>query len=200
MNVKRIWIAIVLLLAAAMVAAGCQPARPPAQFDVGPLSLKPAQGTVGGTISVNADISNNGGSEGVYQATLSTDGNGVQTKDVDLPPGTSQPINFVFSLDKPGTYEIAIGNASTAYTVNPKLVPQEMELKNDNSIVKDYLAVVKPFTGYQETFNPTVSTFTISSVRVNGLIYGGHGFLIRDIELQILDKDRKVLYPSELSG
>ena len=149
---------------------------------------------------MSAEVSNNGGMEGVYRATLSIEGTGMQTKDIDLEPGTSQTVNFQFFRDKPGTYEIAIGNANASYTVGPKLMPQEVEVKNDNSIAKDYLSVVKPFTGYLVGFTAPPGVFTISAVRVNGLIYGGHGFQIKDLELQILDKDKKVLFRQTYPG
>jgi hypothetical protein len=201
MNIKNISAAVIFLAAAAMIVpAGCQPARPPAQFDVSPLSFKPAQATTGETVSVSAEVSNNGGTEGTYRATLSIEGTSMQTKDIDLEPGTSQAVNFQFFRDKPGTYDIAIGNASTRYTVGPKLMPQEAEVKNDNGIVTDYLAVVKPFTGYLVGFTAPQGEFTISAVRIDGLIYGGHGFQIKDLELQILDKDKKVLFRQTYPG
>ncbi|MGD0353908.1 MAG: CARDB domain-containing protein [Dehalococcoidia bacterium] len=201
MNSRKILAVIIFLTAAAIVIpAGCQPSRPSAQFDVSSLSIKPAQATVGDTITVSADVSNNGGTEGAYSATLSVDGASEQTKDIDLLPGTSQAVSFIFSPDKPGTYDIAIGNANTSYSIGPKLTPQEVELKNDNGIATDYLAVVKPYTGYLVGFTPPSGVFTISTVRVDGLIYGGHGFQIQDLELQILDKDKKVLFSQKYPG
>ncbi|MHB8085656.1 MAG: CARDB domain-containing protein [Dehalococcoidia bacterium] len=195
MKNKNILAALLFLtLAAIVVQTGCQPSRPPAQFDVSTLSFQPAQATVGETVGVSADVSNNGGMQGVYRATLSIEGTSLQSKDIELAPGTSQTVNFLFTRDKPGTYQISIGNANARYTIGPKLKQQEMEIKNDNSVATDYLAVVKPFTGYLETFTTPPGVFTINTVRINGLIYGGHGFQIKDLELQILDKDKKVLF------
>ncbi|MGA9049330.1 MAG: CARDB domain-containing protein [Dehalococcoidia bacterium] len=191
---------IFLALAVIVIQTGCQPSMPPAQFDVSNLSFQPAQATVGDTVGVSADVSNNGGMLGVYRAMLSIEGTSVQSKDVELAPGTSQTVKFLFSQDKPGTYEISIGSANASYTIGPKLTQQEMEIKNDNSVVTDYLAVVKPFTGYVEAFTAPPGVFTINSVRINGMIYGGHGFQIQDIELQILDKDKKVLFRDTYPG
>jgi hypothetical protein len=201
MNIKIFSAAVIFLAVAALVVqSGCQPARPPAQFDVSSLSFKPAQATIGETVSISAEVSNNGGMQGVYRATLSIEGTSMQTQDIELAPGTSQAVNFQFFRDKPGKYEIAIGNANASYTVGPKLVSQEVEVKNDNSIITDYLAVVRPFTGYLVAFTAPTGGFTISDVRINGLIYGGHGFQIKDPELQILDKDKKVLLRQTYPG
>ena len=112
---------------------------------------------------------------------------------MSLSPGSTDTVTFALSEDKAGTYKIAVGDSSTILTVNPKMVSKPVEIKYDDGQANDYLGVDKPCTGYLISFEPPSIPFTIDTVRIFGLIYGGHGFIIKDIEVQIWDKDKKVV-------
>ena len=149
--------------------------------------------TIGATTSITAQVENPGGSTGIYNAVLTVNGTKVDSKALSLSPGSTDTATFSLSEDKAGTYKIAVGDSSTTLTVNPKMVSKPVEIKYDDGQANDYLGVDKPCTGYLISFEAPSNPFTIDTVRIFGLIYGGHGFIIKDIEVQIWDKDKKVV-------
>ena len=167
---------------------------PSAQFDVTSLTIKPTQITIGETTSITAQIANSGGGVGIYSAVLTVDGTKADSKTVSLSPGSTETVTFSLSENKAGSYKIAVGDSSSILTVNPKKVSKPTELKYDDGQANDYLGVDKPCTGYVVEFVPPSIPFTIDTVRIFGLFYGGHGFIINDIDVQIWDKDKKVIY------
>jgi hypothetical protein len=173
--------------------SGCSAALPPAQFDVTSLTIKPKQVTIGEPASIIVQVGNSGGSTGIYSATLSVNGTKVDSKTVSLSPGATDTVTFALSEDKAGTYNITVGGSNLILTVNPKMVSKPVEVGYDDGQANDYLGVDKPCTGYLISYDPPSIPFTIDTVRIFGLIYGGHGFMIKDIEVQIWDKDKKVV-------
>jgi hypothetical protein len=171
-----------------------------ARFEVSALDIKPTEITVGETASISAKITNIGGAGGDYYATLSVDGEKIDTKYINVDPGSSQTVTFSLSKDTAGAYEIGIGKRSAVLIVNSKLAAKQVEIKNDAGVAKDYLSLVKPSTGYLVSFVSPPEPFTISKVTVFGLVYGSPGFHIVDSDLQIWDKDKKVLYSTAFPG
>ncbi len=201
MSDKKILAAGLLLLAITMaVQAACSSSAPSAQFEVTSLDIKPAEITVGETASISAQVGNTGGAGGVYSATLSVDGEKIGARDINLAPGSTQTVTFALSRNKAGAYEIAVGKRSSTLTVRAKLVAKPLELKYDDGVARDYLALVKPATGYLVSFAAPPDPFTISQVKVLGLVYGSPGFHIADSDLQIWDRNRKVLYTTTFPG
>jgi hypothetical protein len=186
-----------LLLA---VPTGCAPAAVPAQYQVVSLDIVPAEMMVLETASVIAVIQNTGGTRGVYSAAITVDGEKIKTQDVLLDPGTTEKLTFTLQRNKAGTYKIGVGDKTAKLTVKSKLVPVQAELKYDNGMPADYISVVKPCTGYLVSFKSPADQFTVSDVRIFGLIFGGRGFSIRDIEVQIWDKDKRTLYSTTFPG
>ncbi|MBN1374527.1 MAG: hypothetical protein JXA01_00070 [Dehalococcoidia bacterium] len=181
----------------ALVNACSEPAAP-AILDVTSLTIKPSEVTIGDTFNVTAQITNSGSGTGIYNAVLTIDGSKVNTKALSIAPGAIETVIFSLSKNKAGTYKIAIGDRVASLTVNPKLSAQPTELKYDDGFATDYLTVDKPCTGYLVSFDPPSNPFTINSASIFGLIYGGHGFLINDIDLHILDKDMKTIYSTKI--
>jgi hypothetical protein len=71
----------------------------------------------------------------------------------------------------------------------------EVELKYDNNSLKEYLPVSAPsFTGYLVVFTPTTVRFTVKKIRINGMVAAWGKYEDKSIEVQIWDKDRKVVY------
>jgi len=197
---KKILAAGLLLVMAITAATACTPSAPPARFEITSLDIKPAQVEVGDKAVISALIANTGGAAGNYSATLSVDGKKVESKAVNLDPGATQSVTFSLSKDEAGTYEIEIGDRSAELTVTSKRVAAPVELKYDEGVAKDYLSLVKPCTGYSVSFVSPPDPFVINKVRVFGLVYGSPGYHIGDSELQILNKDYKVLYATPFNG
>ena len=71
----------------------------------------------------------------------------------------------------------------------------EVEIKYDNNSLKEYLPVSQPsFTGYLVSFLAPSNKFTIRKIRINGMVAAWGEYRDKSIELQIWDKDKKVLY------
>lgn len=201
MNKKNILAAVLLLLLITMtVQSACTSAAPPVQFEVISLDIQPREVTVGETAVISAQVTNTGGTGGVYFATLSVDGKKASTKDINVEPGSYRTVTFTLSKDQAGTYEIMVGKRTAILTVSSKMAAKPMEIGHDNGVAKDYLALVKPATGYSVSFVSPANQFTINQVRVFGLVYGSPGFHMEASYLQIWDKDKKVLYNGPFPG
>jgi hypothetical protein len=198
MNNKKMLVAGLLLLITAQTA--CASSAPSAQFEVTSLDIKPSEVTVGETVKISARVTNTGGTGGVYYATPSVDGEKIGTKDINMDAGSNQTITFSLSKDKAGSYEIAVGKRTAILTVTSKLIARPVEIGYDDGVAKDYLSLVKPATGYLVGFASPPDPFTVNKVRLLGLVYGSPGFHITDSDLQIWDKDKKVLYTTPFTG
>jgi hypothetical protein len=199
-NRKILAAGLLLLLITIIVQVACASSAPSAQFEITSLDIKPAEVTVGETANISARVTNTGRAGGTYYATFYVDGEKISTKDINLEPGSTQTVTFSLSKDKAGAYEIGIGKRSATLTVTAKRVAKPMEIGYDNGAVKDYLSLVKPATGYSVGFVSPPDPFTISRVRVFGMVYGSSGFHIADSDLQIWDKNKKVLYTTAFPG
>lgn len=193
-------IIILLLVASTLVAiiSSCSSPASVAKFDVTSVTVSPPQVPVGKTFMVTAEITNIGNATGIYNAVLAIDGFKKESKAVSIAAGASDTVKFLLSINKSGTYNIAVGNNSQTVQIIPKGSEQKTELKYDDGFANDYLTVDKPNTGYLVDFIPPSGMFTISEVKICGLIYGGHGFIIRDMYLQIWDKESKVIYQDKI--
>jgi hypothetical protein len=201
MNNKKVLVAGLLLLVTTItLQVACASFAPSAQFEVTSLDIKPTEVTVGETANISARVTNTGGTGGVYYATLSVDGEKIVTKDIAMDPGSTQSVTFSLSRDKAGSYEIAVGKRSAMLTVTSKLVARPVEIGYDDGVARDYLSLVKPATGYLVRFVSPPDPFTVNNVRLLGLVYGSPGFHITDSNLQIWDKDKKVLYSTPFTG
>jgi hypothetical protein len=200
MSKKRISATLLLAMIVMTVSSACQSSEPPAKFETTSLNIKPWEVDIGEKAVISAQVTNSGSTSGVYSVNLTVDGKKVDTKSISLDPGYSQTVNFTLSKDEAGTYEIGVGKSTATLTVKSKLVAQQVELQYDGGVAKDYLSLVKPASGYLVSFESPPNPFTISKVRVFGLIYGSPGYHIIDSELQIWDKNQKVLYTTSFTG
>lgn len=88
---------------------------------------------------------------------------------------------------------ILIPALATSLSCN-KPATSEVELKYDNGLLKEYLPVSTPsFTGYLVAFAPPSSRYTIKKIRINGIIAAWGKYGDRAVELQVWDKDKKVI-------
>ncbi|MBM3142640.1 MAG: hypothetical protein FJ005_06300 [Chloroflexi bacterium] len=185
---KGFCVSVLLLVTVLILPTACKAPPEPAQFEVLSLDIIPPTVIAGDTVTVTARVKNTGGSDGIYTATLTVDGAQVETKDITVTPGATETVNFSLARDKAGTYQVAIGELRSSLTVKPKLVAKEVELKYDNDKPYEYLVSVDG--GWLVDFLPPVTPFTIQKIR----LFGSRGSQERTFELEIWDKDHKVLF------
>jgi len=182
------WCSILLLGSLLLVGSLAACAKPaPAAFEVVSMDMVPAEITAGGVATVAVQVKNVGGSQGVYTATLNVDGARVETKDIAVVPGATEKVTFSLSKDRAGTYQVAVGKHSSSLTVKPKLVSREMELKYDDGEADGFLVSVAG--GWLVDFTPPAAPFIIHKIRLFGSRSQSGTF-----EIEVWDKDRKVLY------
>ncbi len=197
MNNRTFIAALALAAAALALPAACES---PAQFVVKSVSLKPSTANIGETVKVTAQVASVGTGGGRYRAALAVDGVELDTQYLDMDRGAVAEVNFTFSEDQAGEYEVSVGGRTTVLTVRPKLVAREIELKWDSGEPGDYISLVKPATGYLVAFDSPSDNFILKAVRVYGLVYGSAGYHVTGAELQVLDRNRKVIYSTSFSG
>jgi len=100
------------------------PPVPPAHFVMSGLNIVPSQETVGvgqglifmvrtgESVTLSADVGNDGGQGGVYLADLKINGGTYKTEEITLGPGERQQITFTVSGNEPGRYIVQIGGWS----------------------------------------------------------------------------------------
>jgi hypothetical protein len=90
---------------------------------------------------------------------------------------------------------ILLALLTASASCNKPAAPAEVELKYDNNSLKEYLPVSTPtFTGYLVSFTAPSSKFTVKKIRINGMVAAWGKYEDKAIELQIWDKDKKVIY------
>jgi hypothetical protein len=200
MNSIKFRITALLLTAAVItIPTACQ-SPSPAQFEVISLKIEPSEVNGGETINVIAKITNIGSTRGIYNAALGIDGETYATKAVEVEPRSTKTITFPVVKKTAGTYLVRIGEMVSRFTVTTQVTAKEMELKHDTDNAREYIPMSKPGTGFFVSFEPPSPPFIIKKVRVNGLVYGSPGFHIGDSQLQVWDKDKKVIYTTEFPG
>jgi hypothetical protein len=185
---KGFCVSVLLLATVLILPPACKAPAAPAQFEVTSFNISPPEITAGETASITTQVKNIGGSEGTYTAVLTVDGAQAETKNVTVTPGATETVTFSLVKDKAGTYQVAIGELRSSLTVKPKLVAKEVELKYDNDKPYEYLVSVDG--GWLVDFLPPVTPFTIQKIR----LFGSRGSQERTFELEIWDKDHKVLF------
>ncbi len=102
---KGFFILLIVLLSLASLTA-CEPAK----FEVILFSVTPQEVKSGEPITIEASISNTGGSNGIYTANLMVDGEIIETKEIPIDAKSTRNAEFVVVLDDIGVHKIAIEN------------------------------------------------------------------------------------------
>ena len=164
----------VFLLAAALTTVLCccapQPQEQPAAFEIVSLGVMPSQLPADEEATVTAQVANTGGLAGNYQAVLTMNGEPAANRVITIQPGKIGKISFSISPDRPGTYKIQLGSASTTLTVKA-VEERDVELKYDSGVSQDAL-----WAGYNNgfliSFTPPVKPFILKKVSICAGIYG----------------------------
>lgn len=160
-----------------------------ARFEVVSLDVAPSEVPAGETVTITANVTNTGGSEGTFNATLTVDGLEAATKNVTVAPGSTEVVTFALTKDEAGTYETGLGELTSTFTV---VELQEIELKYDDGVARDWLS---SGGGYLIDFVPPETPFTIKTVRIFGALFGS-GWEGQKFDVEIWDNQRTALHAS----
>ena len=166
---------LVFLLFATMAACSQPPAtienqpvsQKPAEFDVGAITFEPATVMDGDLFTATATVKNTGDIAGTYTATLSVNGQQVDSKVIPVEPESSQEVSFQLSKTTAGNYQIVIGNSSTVLTVHnwsPYTIQYD---ESDGALVCIY---VSGDNGHIVHFTPPAKAFIIRTIKILGTV------------------------------
>jgi hypothetical protein len=89
----------------------------PATFATSELSIVPEQVKPGGSVTITAYVTNDGGQEGSTVVELMVNREVVDSQEVTLSAGQSQQVSFTFSGTDAGQYDVEIAGLSGEFTV-----------------------------------------------------------------------------------
>ena len=107
---------LVLLLIVASVFAGFA-CGPGAKFQLGNLSVSPAEVIMDNSLAVSVDVTNAGKAEGNFEAKLKIDGTLKETKTVSVAAGGTETVSFTVSADTAGTHTVKINDLAGTFDV-----------------------------------------------------------------------------------
>ena len=93
------------------------PPPPPANFVVTNLLVFPVEVEPGETVTIEAEVTNSGGSTGDYTATLKINGTIVDSISITLDPGEDETVSFSIAKEATGTYLVQLAGLEGTFTV-----------------------------------------------------------------------------------
>jgi uncharacterized repeat protein (TIGR01451 family) len=109
---------------AVLVEVAPAPPPPPARFVVSGLNIEPSVETgifvtkTGESVTITANIANDGGQEGTYTVELKLDGETIDTEIVTLSAGQSQQVSFTVSGLGYGQHDVEVDGLSDEFTTS----------------------------------------------------------------------------------
>ena len=94
------------------------------------LAISPTAVEVGQPVTIMADIINSGNKDEIYTAELRINDNVEVTRDLVIPGGATQRVNFLVSKDRPGNYLVTFGNLAGDFAILSKVASLQTD---DNS-------------------------------------------------------------------
>jgi hypothetical protein len=90
---------------------------PPADVRLRNISISPGETQAGQTVTVLANVVNNGASSGSYNVALVINGRVEQQRTVEVSPGAAYPVKFTVTKAQPGTYTVNIGDQKSSFII-----------------------------------------------------------------------------------
>jgi len=90
---------------------------PPAEFTVTSLDLSSEQVKPGEPVTISAEVTNTGGSEGSYILNLTVNGEVEQTRTVTLAPEATRAVTFTITKEEPGSYSVSLDGETAEFVV-----------------------------------------------------------------------------------
>ncbi|MFC1966646.1 CARDB domain-containing protein [Chloroflexota bacterium] len=109
----------------------------PTEFTISGLSVTPIKVKPNEEITISAEVTNTGSTEGTYVVILKINGLEESRKEITIEAGKSETVDFPVTRDKDGSYEVSIDDRVGKFTVivpipaytPPALTPQK---RSDN--------------------------------------------------------------------
>jgi len=170
-------VSCLLFLLFAMMAACSQPpatnenapaSQRPAEFEVGLITFEPTTGMVGNLFTATTTVKNIGDIAGTYTATISIDGQEVDSKAIPVEQGSSREVSFQLSKTTAGSYKLAIGNSSTVLTVY-NWSPQTIQYDESDGVSEGIY--VSGENGHIVHFTPPANAFKLQKIRIFVSLY-----------------------------
>jgi hypothetical protein len=193
MKIKYIFPISVLIVTvfAAQLNSCAEPARPLMPvFRVASLHAAPDKIETGQEATVTAEVQNTGNMEGIYQAVLSINGEKLPAQPISIQPGQVGRATFKISRDKPGQYDLAMGNSSAVLIVK-KYVERVAEISYCSEKPMDFL-FAGTNSGHLVDFTPLDASFVLKKINICGGIYGS-GWHGKSFEIFVLNKNMEAL-------
>ena len=140
------------LLLAVMLLLGSLAGCAKAEFEVSPVTITPSQVVIDETFNASVDITNVGGADGVYTATLTVDGTITDTKEVPVSAGATEKISFPCCLEAAGVHIIDIdGLTATVTALTPaKFKISSLVVSPDEAVAGSSIMVTVDLTNIGE--------------------------------------------------
>ena len=126
----------------------------PADFEITFLSI-PAEAYTRNAIVIEANVTNIGEIEGIYNGRLMVDGAEKASSDTPIAPGATETISFTITINNPGTYTISLDGVTATLTIflafpdaNLEAVIRQVINKPEGHI---YISDIEPITTLNAT-------------------------------------------------
>jgi hypothetical protein len=113
---------------------------------LGVLAVSPQIVMEGDSVTISANVTNDGGSAGIFEALLSLDGAEVDNKEISINAGETETVLFTISADAPGLHEIALNELTGSFSIfaNPEFAnlvisPAEARIGEEVSVSVDII-------------------------------------------------------------
>jgi hypothetical protein len=93
------------------------PPPPPAEFVLSPLSVTPPEVTTGNPVTIRTEVSNTGGSGGLYMVTLTINGIEEGKRVVMVEAGETETVTFEVTQSQAGEYNYEINGMAARFSV-----------------------------------------------------------------------------------
>lgn len=108
----------------------------PANLVLENISIDPSEPNVGDEVNISVVVKNTGGESGLRTIDFQVNGNLEGTKEVELKPGGTTTVEFSFTADNTGSYEVTIGDLQGGFevTASPEITISDQKLSTVDSV------------------------------------------------------------------
>ena len=153
---------ILVLLACLLTGFACGPG---AVFELGNLTISPAQALEGNSVLVSVDVTNSGEAQGDFKAELKIDETWAATKSVVVAAGQTITTSFIVDAPAAGTHEVELSGLTGSFSVLTHPVFADLVISPAQAQVGDRVTISADISNTgQVSGNYTVV------LKVNGLI------------------------------